>query len=374
MGARHALLHTVFREMATDPAVVDEVVTAARTASPEVAELPEAENRRHIAVVVGAVLDAVDRPAEPDHRFVAAAEALGADRAAQGISVTALLRGVHAGRTRAVDIALARARRAGVPPEDMLDVLADFTRHAGALERHVINGHRTAELALSRTARDARTHVLRGILRGAELSEEDIERAGLRRDGAYHCLLTTVTDPVRARALEQRLASCGAIVGLVDGRLAGLAPRFPAADTTDELVVVSPAVPLAELPALYSLCATAIAAVDRHGVHALVDLAGETALAAQPILATLLADTYLAGLDRADQFHHQLVETALAYLDSGHRLDRTAAALHVHPNTVRYRLDRLSDLTGTPPDPTPTVLSTLRRWWALHTWLAGSMP
>lgn len=368
MAGRHALLRAVLQEMAADPEVVDEVVRAARTASPEVAGLPEAENRRHIAIVVGAVLDAVDRPEEPGQQVVAAAEALGADRAAQGISIAALLRSVHAGRTRAVDIALARARVAGVSPEEILDVLLDFTRHAGALERHVINGHRCAELAMSRTARDARTHVLRGLLRGddAELSEADIRRAGLRRDGRYHCLLTTVSDPVRARALEQRLTGC--LVGLVEGRLAGLAPRFPAADTTDELLVVSPAAPLAEVPALYSLCATAIAAVDRTGVHRLVDLAGETALAAQPTLATLLAQTYLGELNRDDQFHRQLVETALAYLDGGQRLDRTATALHVHPSTVRYRLGRLAELTGIDPDATPTVMTTLRWWGALFTW------
>jgi hypothetical protein len=361
-------LHAVFREMAADPEVIDEVVWAARTASSEVARLPEAENRRHIAIVVGAVLGAVDRPEEPDDQVAAAAEALGADRAAQGIPIAELLRSVDAGRTRAVDIALARARVAGVSSETILDVLLDFTRYSGALERHVINGHRTAELALSRTSRDARTHVLRGLLRGddAEPSEEDIRRAGLRRDGRYHCVLTTVSDPVRARRLEQRLPGC--VVGLVEGRLAGLAPRFPVADSIDELIVVSPAAALAEVPALYSLCATAITAVDRTGVHRLVDLAGETALAAQPTLATLLAHTYLGDLDRDDQFHRQLVETALAYLDGGQRLDRTAAAVHVHPNTVRYRLGRLTELTGIDPDATSTVLATLRWWWALSAW------
>ncbi|WP_344936460.1 helix-turn-helix domain-containing protein [Actinoplanes nipponensis] len=29
------------------------------------------------------------------------------------------------------------------------------------------------------------------------------------------------------------------------------------------------------------------------------------------------------------------MSTAMAYLDHGQRLDHTAAALHVHPNTVR---------------------------------------
>jgi DNA-binding PucR family transcriptional regulator len=360
-------LGAVLRAMAADPGLVDEVAEAARAASPEVARLPEEENRRHIAVMVAAAIAVVEHPGEPGDDVYAAAEALGADRAAQGIPIEALLRGVHAGRTRAVDIAVERGRLAGVPPETMLDTLVRFSHHAGALERHVVSGHRRAELELSRTARDAHTHVLRQLLRGfAELTDDEISRAGLRPDSRYHCVLSDVADPVRARALEQRLAGFGGVFGLVEGRLAGLSPRVPG--QVDDLVVVAPAAPLREVRTRYRLCLTALgAAGDLRGVHQLTDLAGETALAAQPVLAELLAAEYLGPLDPADPFHRQLAGTGLAFLDHGQRVDQTAEALHVHPNTVRYRLSKLAELTGA-PSPT-TVLETLRWWWALHTWL-----
>ena len=358
-------LEVVLKALAADPALVDEVVTAAREASPEVARLPESENRRHIAVVVAAAIAAVEDPAEPADEVFAAAEALGADRAAQGVPLEALLRGVHAGRTRAVDIAVACAREAGVAPQDMLDALVRFSRYAGALERHVISGHHRAEL----TARDAHTHVLRRLLHGADVAEEEIARAGLRPEGRYHCVLTDVADPVRARTLEPRLAGAGGVFGLVEGRLAGLSVRVPVVDDVPDLVVVAPAAALAEVRTRYDLCLTAIRAVPGlRGVHQLTDLAGETALAAQPVLADLLATAYLGALDRTDPFHRQLAATGLAYLDHGQRLDQTAEALHVHPNTVRYRLVKLGELTGAHPAPT-TVQETLRWWWALHTWL-----
>ena len=361
-------LDVVLKTLAADPALVDEVVAAAREASPEVARLPEAENRRHIAVVVAAAIAAVEDPAEPGDEVFAAAEALGADRAAQGIPLEALLRGVHAGRTRAVDIAVAQANTAGVPPQAVLDALVRFSRYAGALERHVISGHHRAEL----TARDAHTHALRRLLHGADLADEEIARAGLRPEGRYHCVLTDVADPVRARTLERRLAAYGGVFGLVEGRLAGLSVRAPALEDVPDLVVVAPAVELAEVRSRYDLCLTAIRAVPGlRGVRQLTDLAGETALAAQPLLAELLAAEYLGALDRADPFHRQLVGTGIAYLDHGQRLDQTAEALHVHPNTVRYRLGKLAELTGARPAPT-TVPETLRWWWALHTWLGWS--
>ncbi len=364
------VLGVVLRALAADPRLVDEVVEAARTASPEVARLPESENRRHIAVVVAAAIAAVEHPGEPGDEVFAAAEALGADRAAQGIPIEALLRGVHAGRIRAVDIAVDHGRRAAVPPAEMLDALVRFTRYAGALERHVISGHRRAELELSRTARDAHTHVLRGLLHGTEVPDEEIAGAGLRPDGRYHCVLSDVCDPVRARSLEHRLAVVGGVFGLVEGRLAGLSPRVPAVAAADAVVVVAPAAPLREVPTRYGLCLTAVRTVRAPGVHHLADLAGEVALAAQPVLAAVLAEEYLGALDRADPFHRQLAGTGLAYLDHGQRVDQTAEALHVHPNTVRYRLGKLAELTGSPPSPT-TVLHTLRWWWALDTWLNG---
>ena len=44
-----------------------------------------------------------------------------------------------------------------------------------------------------------------------------------------------------------------------------------------------------------------------------------------------------------------LAETALAYLDCGLNAERTAQRLYVHPNTVHYRLARLTELTGRDP-------------------------
>lgn len=368
-GVTRDVLGVVLRALAGDPRLVDEVVDAARAASPEVARLPEAENRRHIAVMVAAAIAVAEHGVgDPGDDVYVAAEALGADRAAQGIPIEALLRGVHAGRIRAVDIAVAQGRAAGVTPEVMLDALVRFNRYAAALERHVISGHRRAELELSRTARDAHTHVLRQLLHGTgELTDDEIIRAGLRPDGLYHCVLSDLCDPVRARSLEQRLAGFGGVFGLVEGRLAGLSLRAPD-DVTDVLVIVAPAAPLQDVRTRYHLCLTALVAVrDGRGVHHLAELAGETALAAQPELADLVAAEYLSALDRTDSFHRQLVSTGLAYLDHGQRLDQTAEALHVHPNTVRYRLAKLAELTGA--EPTTTVLHTLRWWWALDTWL-----
>jgi DNA-binding PucR family transcriptional regulator len=55
-------------------------------------------------------------------------------------------------------------------------------------------------------------------------------------------------------------------------------------------------------------------------------------------------------------------------------VEPTAAILHVHPNTVKYRIRRLTELT--PFDATASADDALdyamRWWWALGAWLSAT--
>lgn len=368
------LLRRVLDEMAADEHVVDDLVKAARSQSPEVARLPEAENRRHVQFLLTAALRATTNPDTADYTT---AEALGADRAAQGVPLTDLLRGVQAGRTLAARVAVDRCRAAGLPDDVILQTVLDAERYTGALERHIVKGYHAAELQLSRTVRDARTQLLRNLLlAGPPPAPEELRRAGLRPDGRYHCVVSDVSDPAHARTLEQALLEFGGVYGLVEGRLTGLAARSPAGVTLagDVLLIAAPGAALPALPEIHRLCTTAsrlAAARDRRGYHDLTSLAGELAVSAQPLLGDLLTADLLGALDPANPFHRELAATALSYLDHGQRLRPTAEALHLHPNTVRYRLDRLAELTplALAENSGASVLDAVRSWWALNHWL-----
>ena len=77
------------------------------------------------------------------------------------------------------------------------------------------------------------------------------------------------------------------------------------------------------------------------------DILPELALGADAFVASLLADRALeplAGLSSAKRLMH--AETLLAWLAHQGRREDVAAALHVHPQTVRYRMNQLRDLYG----------------------------
>jgi hypothetical protein len=84
--------------------------------------------------------------------------------------------------------------------------------------------------------------------------------------------------------------------------------------------------------------------------------------APRPVLATdLLPERALDGDDSAravliDEVYEPLLragtallDTVMTYLEQGNSLEATARLLFVHPNTVRYRLRRVTELTGVTP-------------------------
>ena len=367
-------LAALVRDLAEDPQLVDDVVNAARVRFAEVARLPRAESRRHVAALLAAGFAAFSRAGDPDEEHFAEAVRFGAERAALGVPVAGLLSGVHAGRSRILEIAITRGRDAGLPYDVLLQALLKLDRYGTALERHVVDGYRAAEQELSRDGRTARIRVLRRLLLGEDGDgpDEDPASFGLHDGGRYHCVVSDAAEPGRVRALEQAFARHGGVLAPVGGRLSGLTPRLPPAVDGAVLVITTPPVPLGRVRAAHQLCLTALHAATgvRTGLVDVADLAGETALDAQPMLGAFLAERLLGVLDPADEFHRELVSTAMSYLDHGQRLDLTAVALHLHPNTVRYRLRRLRELTGfaAPGGDGLTVMDTVRWWWALRTW------
>lgn len=94
-----------------------------------------------------------------------------------------------------------------------------------------------------------------------------------------------------------------------------------------------------------ALAGFAVARAWRHAPRPVQadDLLPERALAGDALARTTLIERIYRPL----QAHStELVNTLWCYLDNGRSLEATARELFVHPNTVRYRLKRVSDVIG----------------------------
>ncbi|MEO5875107.1 MAG: helix-turn-helix domain-containing protein [Streptosporangiaceae bacterium] len=359
----------ILTAMAGDAEVIDDIVATARADVPELARLPAADTRRRVSALFAEGIGLFSDPDDDDRDF-SAARALGSDRAAQHIPLSAALSALHAGHNRLTGLVALRARAAGVSDGVLLKALMTFNEWMASLERNVLSGYQSTEWELARSIMDLRLHVLGRLLHDSPPVPEEILHAGLDPTQPYHLLLA---DDPGQRTLVRACSEAGGFFGAIGSGAAGLAPRLPAPDGS-ALVVASPPILLHEMSRYHRPCLDALSAARMLGLHGLqlvVSIAGPAALAAQPLLAGLVRDDFLSRLDPTTGFHRDLARTALAYLDNGRRLDQTAALLHVHPNTVRYRIDRLEALTRIPLDPAAdnTVLHTLHWWWSLTTWL-----
>lgn len=113
-------------------------------------------------------------------------------------------------------------------------------------------------------------------------------------------------------------------------------------------LVLGPTVPAlvdAGQSARAALAGFAVARAWRHAPRPVEadDLLPERALAGDPLAKQTLVERIYRPLlaHSAD-----LVATLWAYLDNGRSLEATARELFVHPNTVRYRLKRVSEVIG----------------------------
>lgn len=76
-----------------------------------------------------------------------------------------------------------------------------------------------------------------------------------------------------------------------------------------------------------------------------VDLLPERALSGDGHARRMLSHEIYLALANSKE----LLETCVGFLDSGSSTEATARALFIHPNTVRYRVKRIQDITGYNP-------------------------
>jgi len=379
-----ARLRQLARTEATNAAVVDRAVLAARATSSVLGGLGPEETRRHLAAVIGVVAGAfADERALSDQELRVIAS-LGADRAHQRVPLAAVITGFQTARNELLRALVQSARRTGIDSTVLVDGLIELDSLLIDVERQLVQAHVGTEAELRRTNRDLEAGAVREILLGVPSVPGQLARAGIDPARRYHCLVTDAADPAVIELVEHLLRSAGgAHTAELDGHLAAVVERLPSvADLTGSagaravLFVATPAAAIGRLAPLYRLALRArdsARARDLGGLRSLEDMALDTAGAALADLGNVLGEALSGILDPSRAYHRELAMTALAHLENGGSVEESAALLHLHPNTVKYRLGRLAEIDPSFPRSISAGLSLPQRfsWWLkLSAWLA----
>ena len=236
------------------------------------------------------------------------------------------------------------------------------------------SGHRETELEMARHEQHHRANLVRGILFGTlapAAMRVQVATYGLEPQGPYCAVRARPTADVSVRSLEYQLGVADAagprrgLAALLDGDLAGFV-LAPVPSRVAVPVGIGPPAPLAELENSFRLATRALESA------AAAELTGPVGLDQLGLLPAVITDR-----DVGDEILRRIIQPVLAqgkpgvtlidtvarYLENDLRLELTAAQMFLHVNTVRYRLRRFEELTGTN---LRHVDDLVQVWWALR--------
>lgn len=288
--------------------------------------------------------------------------ALGRGELRQGRELQTLLAAYRVGARVAFRHFAAVAREAGFDADAVVTLAEAVFAYIDELSATSVEGY-AQEQSLRAGESDRRRVELLALLLSGVADAPALAAAAAQAGWAVPTTVAAlVLAPGHADGLAVSLGSA-ALVGLDGGAAVALVPAPGHGSARKRLsqrlqgrsAVVGPGRPVDDLHTSLSLARTAAALVDTgvlHGDPVYVDEHLATLLLHRdPELLAVLASDRLAPLEGVkESSRERLAETLLSWLRHRGERQHVAAELHVHPQTVGYRLGQLRELFGTALD------------------------
>ncbi len=338
----------------TLPALAEETIAAIGREVPDYARPMEGPFGRGVRVGVERALARFVRGEEdPTARELYVELGRGEQRA--GRSLDALLRAYRVGARLAWERFSAAGREAGVEPDELFQLAGAIFEYIDRISAESVEGF-AAEASAAEAERSRRRRALVRLLGRDDAGPDEVrdlaQLAAWPRPATVAFLVAA--DP-EADRLASRLGA-GVVAVVEEARTLAVIPDPDApgreaqlrAAVGDVPAALGPTVPLERAARSLVRARAALDVIapesglvraDDHLVELLVR--GDAALAAE------LADRALAPLDGLrPAARGRLSETLYGWLDHPGQVTLVAGRLHVHPQTVRYRVAQLRELFG----------------------------
>ncbi|MQA76285.1 MAG: PucR family transcriptional regulator [Solirubrobacterales bacterium] len=349
------------------PEVGDEIIAAIRESVPEYARPLEGSFGRGVRAGVDEALtrfvDDIETPGADPGRWRTVYLELGRGEVRQGRTLDALLAAYRVGARVAWRRIAEAASAAGAGVEELTALAEAIFAYIDEISAISAEGYAAAHAEAAGEAQRRRELVVRLLIEGAgaEAVAQAVDAAGWRPPRSAAAVMTRDVQP---GALATRLGSGVIAATLAEGVVCAVVPDADAPGRRSELASALAERPAAIGPTLELLAFGASEARARRTLELLEagTISGSPALAADHLATlivhddpALLADhaaRELAPLAGETELSRERLEATLrAWLDHPGRPTEVARAVHIHPQTARYRLRRLRDLLGEIDDP-----------------------
>lgn len=357
------------------------ITRAFRAGIPAYEDATDAQVLDSIGAIISSVVRRVGDLAEPTPEAFEPLQQLARRRVLDGFPLDALIRSVQIGTRELMAIVGEEVAREDHDIEFVLllhEFAWDWANHA---TETIVQVHRELDLERTRHDRARRAEFLRALLHG-QLSPEQITAEGpthgLDPDAQYVAFRARPRGDQRVIDLAAAIGRSGAkgkrraLTELVEGDLVGCAPKRPTVGE-EHLVAVGPPVELQRMRESFADATMALEGAEAFDLRGTVDL-----IEIGPRSLALAADRAAVSLDG----HHlvplddvsggaEIELTARTLLACDQHVEATSRELHVHPNTVRYRMNRFREITGLDLRHTADVVTA---WWLLNRRAVGRGP
>ncbi|GAA1909647.1 hypothetical protein GCM10009716_19410 [Streptomyces sodiiphilus] len=353
-----------------DDDLLPSVVAGVRTMVREVGVLPPADIAGHTRALLAAATRALAARRGPTEAELSFVEELALTRARQGVSIEAVLGAIHVAERAIWSRARETAAARGVGAEILLDARELYDDWAEAVRARLITAHRMAKGEQDPRAGDRDTVLLRRLLAGGSAAALAAAEAGLPVSAGLWVLVAR-PGPAAAglhRALrEQDPVLCAPVDDLVVGVLTR-EPPVRLVNTAVAAGIAGPAEPeeLAAARRLAVAALTAAEATGRTGAAHIGEVAALAAVLDRADLAAVLLDHHRSAWATLGSNAEPVAHAVSAWLEADRDVNAAARRLFVHPNTVRNRVQRFSEVTGIDP---ATTFGAVDAWWLARTWL-----
>ncbi|MBM7771654.1 hypothetical protein JOD54_001858 [Actinokineospora baliensis] len=273
-----------------------------------------------------------------------AARKTGRAQARQGIPLPAVLRAFRIAGTFTYEALMERAIPPGLlTPEQLLPISATVWRIIDSYSDAIATAYSDFAADSARHDKDA---VAEALLVGQLSQDSEYEEAaralGLPENGQFVVAVGATVVPPQLRSVAHPLAT---IVLVPRGDLSVVRQL-------SGTVGVSPVVSLRHLPWALQRARIALRCLGpgECGVVVFGDRAVTSLVAGSPKIAAELSRIVLGGLLALPTSERDvLIRTLVAWFEVAGSAKEAAERLFVHPNTVRYRIRRVQELTGRDP-------------------------
>ncbi|MGH3194779.1 MAG: PucR family transcriptional regulator [Streptosporangiaceae bacterium] len=271
---------------------------------------------------------------------------------------------------------IGRASAAGIPFEVILAGTRRLWDMTDRLSAVLMQARHDIDIALARRDERQKVAFLQRVLNGNLLPSELVQFGtayGLEPD-SEHWVFRARHPQGTPQSLSRHIElTCGGdhfapLVGPIDGDLVGITCQRPSVnDGLTVLATVGPR-PLPMLAQAFAECTRLLNVAVRYHKHGRVDresLSVRIAVVEESDIGAALFDRYVATVLDSCPMAEEILRSVQVYLARHRRVQAAADALLVHGNTLRYRLDKYTSMTGADLTDTEVIIEV---WWALEYW------